>query len=267
MTKVKTYLLVSIFLCLAALLIVAQYLFDSDKARAGFTDPIVPRAEIIRYIDLGLHNAAADLAWLGAIQYYGGRITPHYDSLDDYFILSTELDPHFIHPYTFGTLILPTIGQLDKGVALARIGFDNNPDDWLIPYYLASASHIYLNDRASAAQYFDIAAGKKDSPEGVKKLAASYGANGSMRSKTIAIWEQIYNETNDEIAKERAKNNIIHLEIMALLDAAAAKYKDRQGYYPKVPNELVSARIIKTVPIDPLGFTYQFDSDGKAMIK
>lgn len=267
MTKAKTYLIALIFFCLAALLIFSQYLFDSGKAKAGFADPVIPRAEIVRYIDLGLHNAAADLAWLGTIQYYGGRVTPRYDSLDDYFILSTKLDPHFVHPYTFGTLILPTIGQLDYGLALAKEGIKNNPDDWKIPYYLASASHIYLNDRVSAAQYFDIAAGKKDSPEGIKKLAASYGANGSVRSKTIAIWEQIYNETNDEIAKERARNNIIHMEIMTLLDAAAAKYKDSQGSYPKVPDELVAAKILKMIPADPLGFTYQFDSGGKAVIK
>lgn len=255
------------FLVLFASVTGVQYFSDLDRKKIPYTEPLVFQPEIVRAADMGLHNAASDLMWLTAIQYLGGGETNSYEKLDDYLLLSTELDPKFAYPYAFGALLLPAFGQVDKGIEIALKGIDNNIPDYRIPYYLASTYWLEKDDPINAAKYFDIAAHTPGAPDGIKKVAANFGSRGDKRAKTIAIWEGIYTTTKDEVVKERAQNYLIHLELLTLLDEASLQYYKINKKYPTTPQDLVDARILRAVPPDPFGFEYTFDTEGKAQTK
>jgi len=255
------------FIFLFAAVIVLQIFSDHEKAKATYIEPSVLKPDMIRVIDLGLHNAAADLLWLASIQYFGGNESKKYEKLADYINTSIELDPLFSYPYAFGELILPGMGKLDNAIALGVKGSGLKLKDWRIPYYLAATYHINKDDRINAAKYFDVAANTEGAPENVKKIAARYGSGIDNRSQTKQIWIGIYETSNDEVVKERAKKYIIHFELLEILDQASAIYKEKFQKYPSSVEELVNARILKQAPVDPFGFSYTFNTDGKAELK
>jgi hypothetical protein len=81
------------------------------------------------------------------------------------------------------------------------------------------------------------------------------------------IWEGIYLTTTDEAIKESAKNNILHYEVISLLEDSSKQYFQKNGSYPKELTELVTAGILKAIPSDPLGYTLKFGENGKIIIK
>lgn len=245
----------------------AQMFYDSAKAKAVYTEPIVFDSDVIKVADLGLHNAAADLFWLAAIQYFGGGDSTTYEKLDDYLFLATDLDPKFAYPYAFGVLILPAFKQMDRGIEIAEKGINNKVQDWRISYYLATIYYLNKDDPGSAAKYFDMAANTPGAPDGIQKVAANFGMSKDKRDQTIKIWQGIYETSADEVVKERAKNYIIHLEIMNLLDQASEEYNKRNGKYPADINDLVTGRILTAIPPDPFGFEFSIDQSGKVQTK
>lgn len=248
-------------------IITSQYLFDAEKKKVKFQEPFVLKPEIVKAADLGLDNAASDLVWLAAIQYLGGSESRTYQSLPDYLFLASDLDPKFSYPYAFGALLLPSFGYPELGINLAKKGIDDAPPDWRIPYYLATTYYINKNDYTNAAKYFDLAANTKDAPDGIKKVAASFGSKGTRREQTKQIWSGIYETTNDSVVKERAKNYVLHYEIMDVLEQASKQYFRINKKYPADINDLVSARILKEIPADPFGFQFEISEDGTATIK
>jgi len=262
----KAYLF-GIFILLLTLLVVTQLFYDQNKAKAKYSEPFVMSSKLVRHIDIGLHNAASDLFWLEAIQYFGGWNSKNNEKLGDYLDASIELDPKFSYPYAFGVLILPSLEKRDKAIEIGKRGTELNLPDWRIPYYLATIYYIDLNDQTNAAIYFDKAARTKDAPENIARVAAQFGAKSTKRSQTITIWQGIYENTKDEVVKERAKNYIIHLKILDYLDQAVQAYKDRFGLIPKDLNELVQKKIIAGLPIDPFGFTFTVNEEGTVSLK
>lgn len=266
-TNMKKSFLFGIFILLFSAVITVQIFYDSEKSKKNFVEPVVLQSKIVKAMDLGLHNAAADFFWLTTIQYFGTNGNTKYQKLNDYLELTTNLDPKFSYPYAFGTLILPSFGDIDQGLAIGQKGIDNGVQDYKIPYYMATTYHINKDDRFNAAKYFDLAANTPGAPDGIKRVAANYGSNSSNREKTKQIWIGIYESSKDEVVKERAKNYIIHIEILDLLDQASDIYYKINKKYPVEVTELVDAKIINTVPIDPLGFNLKFDENGKTIIK
>lgn len=249
------------------MIVSVQFFYDKEKAKAGVIEPTVFKSDLIKIVDLGLHNAASDLVWLQAIQYFGEGENLTNKKLPEYLNVATDLDPKFSYPYAFGALVLPGIGFVDEGIIFAQKGLSEKIEDWRVPYYLATTYHINKNDVANAAIYFDIAANTKNVPDGIRKVAANYGSRADKREKTKQIWIGIYESSNDSIVRERARNYVIHFEILDLLENATAEYKKRFGEYPKNINDLVLKNFLKALPVDPFGFDYQFTPDGKVEIK
>lgn len=262
----KRSFLASVFILIFTCIIVVQIFYDTGKGKQIFIEPLVLKADVVKAANLGLNNATADIEWLAAIQYVGGGESKTYEKLDDYLFLSAELDPKFSYPYAFGVLILPMFGQTDRGLELGQLGVNNKVNDWKIPYYMATTYH-QLDNTEKAAEYFDIAATTPGAPDNIKKIAATYGTRSDLRQKTKQIWIGIYDNSNDEVVRERAKNYILHYEILDLLEQAAKQYYNMNNKYPATPDDLVAAKILRAVPPDPFGFQYTFDETGRAQIK
>lgn len=262
----KLFLYISFTLIFAAI-VSTQMFYDKEKAKAVYSEPVILTSDLVKVAGLGLHNAAGDLEWLSMIQYFGGGESRTYEKLDDYLFLATDLDPKFAYPYAFGALILPGFGQIDKGLEIGQKGIDAGIQDYRLPYYMATTYHIDKKEPENAAKYFDLAARTPGVLDGIKRVAANYGSNSSQREKTKQIWIGIYESTKDEVVKERAKNYIIHYEILDLLEAAAKEYYKINNKYPADINDLVTTRIMTAIPPDPFGFSFEIDDQGRARAK
>ena len=256
------------FLLLFSALILVQYQFDSNRAKISTPEPNILKSTVVKAADLGLDNAAADVAWLSAIQYFGGGISKTNEKLSDYLFLATDLDPKFAYPYAFGALILPAANQTDQGISIAKLGIERGITDYKIPYYLAVTYHVNKNDTKDAALYFDMAAHTPGAPAGIKQVAASYGSRSDLRSQTRLIWQGIYDTTKDEVVKQKAKDYIDHFDLLTALENLASVYKEKTGKYPADVDQLVKEGVLPSVLQDPFGFQFKFNSStGRAEIK
>ena len=262
--KILKYFLTAVLL---ALVVTIQFLYDEEKEKRPKPSPYVLSAEVVRAADLGLHNAASDMIWLSAIQYFGDWQTDKFQKIDDYLFLSSDLDPKFSYPYAFGVLILPSVDMADQAIELGEKGIENVQDDWRIPYYMATTYHIHKEDQANALKYFDLAANTEGAPENIKFVATIYGSNADMRAKSKTVWQGVFENSEDEVVIERAYNYVFHYEILELLEDAAQKYKEKIGSYPSELDLLVSANILTEIPADPLGFELTITETGRATIK
>ena len=246
--------------------VVLQIFSDNEKAKTPYVEPNIFRPELVKAIDLGLHNAAADVMWLSAIQYFGGGESSNNERMSDYLNFTAEVDPKFSYPYAFGALVLPTIGYVDEGIKLADKGIANGVNDWRIPYYTATTYYFTKNDLNNALKYFDITANTPGVPDGIKKISTNFAARSDKRAKTKEVWVGVYENSNDEVVKKRAEKYILHYEILDFLDQAAEKYKQVYNRYPETTDDLINGKILKAAPEDPFGFQYKFNAEGKAEI-
>lgn len=251
MTLAKPF---TVTLISSLLLIIAytQYYSDLRKNVRPIIPPIIIPDEVIKMGDLGLHSAAASAMWVYTIQH----ATENADKLPDLIESVNAIDPKFSYPYAFAALTLPAFlipGFPEKAIEIAEKGIREADTDWRIPYYLATTYHIFLKNREKAAFYFDLAANTRGAPDKIKNLASFYGTAPNIREQTRQIWLSIYEESKDETIKDKAKNHLIHIELLDALDKAIFIYRQNYGKYPTDIEDLVRGRIIKEVPISPLG--------------
>ena len=162
----------------------------------------------LKKISLGYKELVADIYWLRALQYFGGKKHENQspDLLYKYFDILTDLDPKFVNAYRFGGTFLaePTpygLGDIEKGTQIFDKGRENNPDNFRIPLEEAFIYYLYAKDYERAAELFDEASEKpglsgfrRASLKGMAASAHNYGGNRALSKK---IWREIYETTTN----------------------------------------------------------------------
>jgi hypothetical protein len=240
-----------------------QYVYDATKPSEAFAPIVVFPVPVLRSADLGLHSAVASLIWLNAIQQIG-TISNAYEGLVTDIRTINALDPSFAYPYAFGVLVLPALdsSRVHDAILIGEDGV-KNVRDWRIPFYLASAHLLYLDDRENALKYFQIAAATPGIPAPIQGTALNFGTQKDKRAQTKEIWSALYEGTDDEILRGQAEANLTHIEILEVLERAIQIYRQTKGVYPEHIDDLVTAKILREVPQDPFGFIFTIDEEGK----
>ena len=265
----KTLILVLLLL----VVVVLQYDYDLSRpavpaSLASYTSP-----EFIRLVDGGFHSTVASALWAGTMPEILDLFAGKTEYIPDEAYVNA-VDPKLSYPYAFSVLTLPAIPKKNwsddasdtLALAIGRQGIANADPDWRIPYYMAIDYYLDTKDRASALQYFDIAARTPGVPEYAERFALNFGIGTNERAKTEELWATIASSTNDEATRERAQAYVVRLQIFDYLESAARAYKTKVGVFPTSTLELVTAGIIPAVPPDPFGFTFIFRDGGQADI-
>ncbi len=260
------YLFIPIFLFGVVYL---QLSYDTQKIKTPTRSFSIPPL-LARSLDLGLHSAFASFLWLDT-RTEVPMIRNGFEKFYQDFNLITSLDAKFSTPYAYSVLVLPSAIRFkdrnDAAIAIGERGIRDADPDWRIPFYLAVIYHIEKKDRGNAAKYFDTAGHTPGAPFEIRRFSLNYTLSPNVREQTKQIWIAIYQSTKDEATKERAKNYIIRIEMFDYLEAAAKVYKQKYGFFPETPNDLVAKKIIAEVPPDPFGFQFVFNDRGMVNVK
>lgn len=240
-----------------------QYYFDIEKKARPLIPPILMPAQAIKIGNLGLHSASSALMWIYVIQ----SVSTFPYEQPGTIKRVIELDPKFSYPYAFAALTLSPLGFSDDAVEIARKGMEVADPDWRIPYYLATTYHIFFQDRKNAAIYFDIAANTPGAPEKIKSISARYGIDTNILEKTKQIWMSIYDTSNDETVMITASKHITHIEMLQLLEKAISVFRQRYRTYPDNLEDLVTKKILKEIPVSPLGINFGIKPDGRITVQ
>jgi hypothetical protein len=240
-------------------------------------DLVLRSGAMLKIASLEYAPLLADLYWTRAVQYYGDKhrrgeadIQLLWPLLD----ITTTLDPQLIVAYRFGSTFLSEApprgaGRADLAIELINRGIRANPDYWRLYEDLGFIYYFNLKDYAKASAAFLEGSKNPDAQVWMKVLAAKVLEQGETRETSAFLWSEIYNSASDPQIKQNA---LTHLQLMRAendcqqLSAISAEYEKRTGKRPGSVRDLVNAGVLAGAVVDPLGFVYLFDADGKAQI-
>jgi hypothetical protein len=256
-----------------------QHKIDAQRdALQREQDELVLRSgAMLKVMSLEYATLMADLYWTRVVQYYGNKQTREDTSVELLWPLldiTTTLDPNLIVAYRFGSTFLSEppprgAGRPDLAVELIQRGIAANPDYWRLYEDLGFIYYFGLRDYPRAAAAFLEGSKNPNARVWMKALAARVLETGETRETSAFLWNDIYNSTTDLQVK---RNALTHLQLLRAeadreqLDALAAEYERRNRRRATSLQDLLNAGLLRGAPMDPLGFVYVFDADGKAQL-
>jgi tetratricopeptide (TPR) repeat protein len=234
-------------------------------------------------------SLASDLYWIRAIQYYGSRsrqakaaslpLAPppalsadrpvSFDLLYPLLDIVTTLDPRFNIAYRFGAIFLSEEGRTDDAVALLQKGLATSPDRW---EYWEDIGFVYYwskHDFTRAAEAFRRGADIPGSPWWLRSMAATTLVKGGDRTTSRLLWGQLLQTANSEYARNAARTKLKQLdaiEIIEQLQKLVDAFGARRGAPATSWNDLVAARAIRGVPLDPADVPYELQPSSQVTV-
>jgi len=190
----------------------------------------------------GFEEWAADIYWIKTVLYFGRKARPKdsplYSSLTTeepkvdekyqkdfirvsqelsnlyYFInLVTELDPHFLFPYTFGGLFLSMkAGEYDRAIEILEKGEAVFPDNWRLSYIKGFNYFFYKNDIEKALVSFTEASKKSECPIYILNLSYSLMKKIGRKEFAMEFLTSLKNEKKDSAWNNELNNMINELK-------------------------------------------------------
>ncbi len=225
----------------------------------------LPDARLLRPLVLGYDNVLANLIWFRTISYFGehyqgDHVYPWLARMCD---LVTDLDPRAEHVYRFAGLVLPwDAGDVDEGIRLLQKGIRVFPESWTLRYYLGVARYLFKQDFAGAAEDIRTAAGLPDAPPPVARFAALLEARQNGPEMTIAILQQMREQTTSAETRAVLDRSIQDAQVawdVDRLNPLVEAYRTGTGHLPANLGALAEVGLLRGVPPDPYGGTYEID--------
>ena len=225
---------------------------------------------------LGYRNLVADVYWMRAVVYYGGKRrlsaespgpSANFEQLYPLLDLVTTLDPHFRVAYRFGAIFLTEAypsgpGRPDLAISLLQRGVDRDAGRWEYMQDIGFVHYWWLQDYGKAAEWFSRAGQQPGAPAWLAPLAATTLAQGGDRRSSRMLWAQLLQTTDLEWLRSNARLRLQQLDAMDTIDElnrAAGIFMTREKRPPRDLRELAVAQRFRFIPIDPTGVPYELD--------
>jgi len=241
-------------------------------------DELVLRSPtLIKRMSLEYAPLVGAMYWTRAVQYYGEKHHLKQRNLELLWPLldiTTTLDPNLIVAYRFGSTFLSDApprgaGDPDHGVELLRRGIKANPDYWRLYQDMGNVYYFDKKDYPRAAEAFAEGAKNPKAAIWMKVMAAKIAADGESLETSYFLWRDVYQTAREPQIKKNAE---LHLRLVKVdldlreLNRLADEYERRSGRRATNLSELVQARLLAQVPLDPKGYPYVLGEGGKVQL-
>lgn len=168
-----------------------------------------PSGQHLKPATLGFAEAAADLAWLRAVQYYGEhRSTDNrFVRMGHVFDILTSLAPGFIPAYVFGAFALAQEGRdFQSAERLMLKGIEANPTSGELAFELGFLYYVRPGGRSlrEAASFFEQASHQADAPSQSSRFAAFARQNAGHLQIAYELWAEVARTSPNRILREAA---------------------------------------------------------------
>lgn len=237
----------------------------------------IPSGRVLRALCLGHEGLLADIYWTRVVQYFGRRRleqSQRFDLLGPLLQITTELDPHLIIAYRFGSIFLAEkppagAGHPEQALHLLRRGIAANPDYWRLWEDLGFIYYWDLKDYANAARAFAVGSERPGAMAWMKALAATVAAKGGESQTSQLLWSEIYRSAENESMRTSAEEHLTALEAqeqLARLNSLLAQYVQKTGHTARSFQELLASGWLSRLPRDLYGVPYVIGADGRATL-
>ena len=238
----------------------------------------ITSGKTLKRLSLGYSGLLADIYWTRAVQYFGQKVQedePRYDLLYPLLDVTSDLDPHLIVVYEFGSIFLsqkpPTgAGQPEKAAALVEKGIRANPDYWRLYFTLGCIHYFDRKDYKAAQEAFEKGSAIPGALPWMKVMAATMAQHAGETRTAIAIWTRLYESTQDEMIKKNAVQHLAALQVdqnVAELQHRVAVFRTRTGHLPVSWSDLIAAGLLRRVPLDPINAPYRLMPNGTVQVE
>jgi tetratricopeptide (TPR) repeat protein len=238
----------------------------------------IPSSKVVKRMSVGYEALVADIYWTRAVQYFGSR---HVENANQYKLLyplldmATDLDPHLIPAYEFGSVFLTQppprgAGEPLKAIALLKKGVERNPDSWRLYQGLGFVYYMELQDYPSAGKAFEQASKIPGAHPFLKVLAAKTLQQGGDYELARMLWQTIQETSSDAMVRDNASKHIRAMQVdseVPQLEKLVEVYATQTGHLPASLADLVAVHWLRRIPRDPLGYPYVLLPDGHIQVR
>jgi tetratricopeptide (TPR) repeat protein len=267
-----------LIICLAAS---AFLLRRIDHIRSGATLEevlYISSPQVLKRLSLGYDGLLADIYWTRAVQYFGGKHhagADHYDLLAPLLDITTQLDPHLVVAYEFGSNFLAPpppngAGMPERAIQLVQFGIRNNPDNWHLYYDLGFIYYLNLSDYAKAEDAFARGSRVPHAHPFLKLLAAKMAEHAGEIQTARMLWTATYQTTHDPSIRANAVAHLRALQVdqnVTILEKLISLYRERTGHAPETFLDMERAGLLRSIPMDPMGNAYELMPDGRVQVR
>jgi tetratricopeptide (TPR) repeat protein len=225
----------------------------------------------------GYSGLLADIYWTRAVQYYGRHRLARareFALLGTLLDITTDLDPHLLIAYRFGSLFLagrPPEGAGDprRAIHLLERGIVANPDYWRFWEDMGFIYYWDMKDYAHAARAFQTGSERPGALPWMRVLAASVAARGGEIQTSRILWTEIARAAGNDQIRHSAEIHLAALdalEALRQLDGLLSLYRQKEGREPRSLQDLVVAGYLRGIPLDASGEPFVITPDGNAAL-
>jgi tetratricopeptide (TPR) repeat protein len=236
--------------------------------KLGYT----PEAEVLKMVAGDQRYLVADYTVLKVLFYYGTlaerwqnkiKLPPEYFNMFKTLETAVKLDPYNMDAYYFSQAAFTwEVGRAKDVNRLLMYGMKYRPWDHNLPFYIGFNSAYFLKDYENAAKFMQKAAEISGEPL-YTGLAARYFYEAGHTELGI-----IFLAAMEKGAKDRQIRDVYALRKKALLavktlEKAVEEFRSSHRRLPGDLSELVSAGILRSLPVDPYGGNFFVEADGR----
>jgi tetratricopeptide (TPR) repeat protein len=268
-------------LLLASLLSSILLLRRVDNIRSGSTLEevlYVSSPRLLKRMSLGYNGLLANIYWTRAVQYFGNKHhegARRYDLLAPLLEITTELDPNLLVAYEYGANFLSPkppngAGMPSRAIDLEEFGIRHNPDSWRLYYNQGFIYYTELKDYARAADAFARGSKTPNAHPFLAVMAAKMAEHAGDLQMARMMWSTTYESSQDKAVKANAGAHLRALQVdedVSILEKLVSSYKRQTGRLPASFSDLMSAGLLRGVPLDPFGHPYKISADGRVEVR
>jgi len=236
---------------------------------------LLPSGVMLRRLSGGYSGLLAAVYWTRAVQYYGRRRMAHaqdFPLLGALLSLTTDLDPHLLVVYRFGSVFLAEkppagAGRPDQAIHLLERGIVANPDYWRLWQDLGFIYYWDLKDYPHAAEVFRLGSERPGALPWMRALAATVAAQGGQIQTSRFLWLEIARSAENESIRRSAETHLAALdarEALDKLDGLFSAYRQKEGREAHSIQDLISGGYLREIPVDPSGEPFRIGAEGRA---
>jgi len=206
--------------------------------------------EFVKRASLGYSGLLADIYWMRVVQYFGRkhqRESKEYKALAPLLDIATTLDPNLVVAYEWGSTFL----------------------DQRLYFTLAFVQYLGQHDYLGAAKTFEEGSKVPGAHPWMKIMAAKMLTDAGNLETARYMWQNIYDESTDKNLKQNAELHLASLVVdqaVPQLESLISEFKARTGDNPTSWRDLIASGLLRSIPRDPTGTPYVFQSDGHVVV-
>lgn len=188
-----------------------------QTAAEGLRDQVsaLPATPFLEVASLGYRPAAADLAWLQAVQYYGEHRQGGNDLQEfEHFVEAVQaLDPRFEHAAVFGAVVVATEkNDLPGALEILRRSARANPDSPLCLFEMGFLTYVQGGDLEQALAYLRLAGQRPGGRERAQRFAAFLNRKMGRLETSWLLWNDLAQRSRDPGMRAVAQDNLRRVE-------------------------------------------------------